>query len=234
MLIAPGRTQHGASVCSSLGSRRLIVHQVTYALYAYAPAPSTSCWRAAVWQRPRPTLSRARPRWSARRRNRWPAGWIFRRPAMALHPQPMDRVHPHVARLHPWRSSRSASSCHPAYTVTASLGGRRAPCLHQRTFGPWVILPGALGAHMVAMDSRVPRQRLQHRLSHPTTDLFELGDRLGCLLSHRLQPWYGHLVTIFFLPFFHCCWQWRHPPGYWHWLFHPPWPLSPKQCSYSS
>ena len=163
---------------------------------------------------------------------------------MALPPQPVDRVHPHVARVHPRWPSWSTSP--HAAAAAARSGGRRASSL--LPFGSWDIPPGAhpgvsscLDASttsdascLVTVGSPVPRQRLQHRHPHPATELLGLGDRLGCFVSHCLQPWYDYRISILLFSFLHCCGKWRHSPGCWHRILHSSWPFPSQQCPYSS
>ena len=114
--------------------------------------PSGGCHLATAW----PTSSR-RP---------WPrrfTQWLARRIVVALPPQPMDRVHPYVARVHPWRSSRSTTSRRPASITAASPSGWCALGVLHSIAGPRGILLGAPAcalSYLVAMDYRVPRQRL--------------------------------------------------------------------------
>ena len=156
---------------------------------------------------------------------------------MALPPQPMDRVHPYVARVRPQWSSRSTASRRPAFVSAASSDDGHASSRSILSSGSCSVLPGAhpdVPFGMVTMGSPVPRQRLQHRHPHPATKFLGLGCRLGHHFSHCFQPWYGHHVAILLFSFLHCGGQWCHLTGRWHRLLYSSWSLSSQQRSYSS
>lgn len=125
--------------------------------------------------------------------------------AVAIISQPLDRLHSHVARVHCRRCSWPSTTGSPTCTTTAAgSSGRRATRVLRSTSGFRDLLPSATSGSLsclVAMDARGPRQCLQHRHSHPATELLELGDRRGCFLSHHRQPWWSPLCyPLPFLP----------------------------------
>jgi hypothetical protein len=98
---------------------------------------------------------------------------------VALLPQPVDRVHPHVARIHTRRLAWPSTSSWCALAPSAGPAGRTATRLLRAPSGPRTgAVSGAstdAPSDLVALDADLARQRVQHRCSHPTTEHIRLG-----------------------------------------------------------
>jgi len=198
------------------------------------PRPPQPAGGGLVWRQPRsPPPWRPRTGWS-----RWTgwSQWPTRRVPMALHLQSLDWVHSHVAwlqsRWFPWPSTPRRRTARPAGRPwrTAGPDGRSWPVPGAPAGASAGLVSSATGAPFyvvaIAMGYSIPRQRFQYRLPQPSTEHLELGGRLRCHLAHRLQPWYGHHVTILFFSPLHHRGQRCHSPSCWHWLLYYSWSFS--------